>query len=150
MMKKRISIVKLIESQSSLDRLIIENNCVKIRPGNEAEFTTGLLQLLKLHHAGFEFDAVYIRAEGQADQVEAVERMKQKIVKALTGKGTLSLKRLEDFCHVRRGGSGGHEAFNRAVRALTSSQEVTVVGKTQRGQPFYALGNGKEQDGHRI
>ena len=70
-----------------------------------------------------------------------VERMEQKIVKALSAKGTLSLNRLKDFCNVRRGGSGGHEAFNRAVRALISSKEVTVVGKSQRGSQIYALGS---------
>ena len=46
MMKKRTSFVKLVESQSSLDRLIIENNCVTIRPGTDAEFFVALLQLL--------------------------------------------------------------------------------------------------------
>lgn len=60
-MKKRTSFVKLVESQSSLDRLIIENNCVTIRPGTDAEFFVALLQLLKLHRAGFEFDEVAIR-----------------------------------------------------------------------------------------
>jgi putative DNA primase/helicase len=70
-----------------------------------------------------------------------VERMEQKVVKALTGKGSLSLARLIDFCHVSRGGSGGREAFNRAMKALTLSQELTVVGKTQRGAPVYALCN---------
>jgi hypothetical protein len=70
-----------------------------------------------------------------------VERMEQKIVKALTGKGRLSIARLIDFCHVSRGGSGGREAFNRAMKALTLSQELRVIGKTQRGAPVYALGN---------
>jgi hypothetical protein len=37
-------------------------------------------------------------------------------------------------------GSGGHEVFNRALRALTVSRGVEVVGKSQRGAPVYALG----------
>jgi len=71
-----------------------------------------------------------------------VERAEQRIVKVLGAKGTLSLTRLIDFCNVKRGGSGGFEAFNRALRALTQSQVLRVVAKSQRGSPIYALEGG--------
>jgi hypothetical protein len=67
------------------------------------------------------------------------ERMERGIVKALA-KGSLTITRLIDFCNVNRPGSGGHEVFNRALRALTLSRGVEVVGKSQRGTPVYALG----------
>jgi hypothetical protein len=69
-----------------------------------------------------------------------VEQMEQRIIRSLTTKGTLSLKRLKDFCNLRRGGSGGYEVFNRALRALTLSREVIVIGESQRGAPVYSLG----------
>jgi hypothetical protein len=70
-----------------------------------------------------------------------VERMEQKIVKVLTAKGTLSLSRLIDFCHVKRPGSGGHETFNRSLKALIATRQVVMTGKTQRGAPVYSLGD---------
>jgi hypothetical protein len=70
-----------------------------------------------------------------------VERMEQKIVKVLTAKGTLSLSRLLDFCHVKRPGSGGYETFNRSLKALTATRQIVSTGKTQRGAPVYALGD---------
>jgi hypothetical protein len=70
-----------------------------------------------------------------------VERLEKKIVKALKVKGTLSLTSLKDLCHLYRPGSGGHEAFNRAVQALTRSQEITVIGKTRKGSLLYTLLN---------
>jgi hypothetical protein len=70
-----------------------------------------------------------------------VERMEQKIVKVLTAKGTLSLSRLIDFCHVKRPGSGGYETFNRSLKALTATRQIVSTGKTQRGAPVYALGD---------
>jgi hypothetical protein len=71
-----------------------------------------------------------------------VERAEQRIVKTLATKGTLSLTRLIDFCHVRRPGSGGFEAFNRALKSLTLGQVIRMIGKSQRGAPIYALEGG--------
>jgi putative DNA primase/helicase len=68
-----------------------------------------------------------------------IERMERCIVKALV-RGSLTITRLRDFCNVNRPGSGGHEVFNRALRALTLSRGVEVVGKSQRGTPVYAMG----------
>jgi hypothetical protein len=49
---------------------------------------------------------------------------------------------LIDFCHVRRPGSGGFEAFNRALKSLTLGQVIRMIGKSQRGAPIYALEGG--------
>jgi putative DNA primase/helicase len=67
-----------------------------------------------------------------------VERMERAVLKTLA-KGSLTLTRLIDYCNVNRPGSGGHEVFNRALRALVYTHSVKVVGKSQRGTLVYAL-----------
>ena len=44
----------------SIDRLIIENNCVKIRSRDDADLLVGALQLVRLVRAGCRFDEVWL------------------------------------------------------------------------------------------
>ena len=52
-----------MKKQFSIDRLIIENNCVKIRSSNDADLVVGALQLARLVRAGCRFDEVVLRVE---------------------------------------------------------------------------------------
>ena len=57
-----------MKKQFSIDRLIIENNCVKIRSRDDADFTVAVLQLVKLVRAGCRFDEVWLlRSERAGD-----------------------------------------------------------------------------------
>lgn len=66
------------------------------------------------------------------------EQFERKILKALVGR-KLSLRRLMDWCHVDRAGSGGHETFLRALNALKNTQRILGDGQSRKGSPLYAL-----------
>jgi hypothetical protein len=59
-----------MKKQFSIDRLIIENGCVKIRSGDDAEFLVAALQLLNLVRAGCTFndDVIIMRSEPHEKQ----------------------------------------------------------------------------------
>jgi hypothetical protein len=49
-----------MKKQFNIDRLIIENGCVKIRSRDDADLVVGVLQLVKLVRAGCRFDEVWL------------------------------------------------------------------------------------------
>jgi len=72
------------------------------------------------------------------DGGDNVEQMTHRILKALDCR-TLSVTRLMDYCHTKRLGSGGPEAFNRALRSLLATQQIRQVGKNRKNQAVYTL-----------
>ena len=67
------------------------------------------------------------------------ERMERAVIAALVTKGTLSLSRLRNCCHVERAGSGGREMFGRAIQSLERVQEIARVGRNRKGSVVYGL-----------
>jgi hypothetical protein len=58
-----------MKKQFSIDRLIIENGCVKMRSGDDADFLVAALQLVNLVKAGCRFNEVVIlRSEPHENQ----------------------------------------------------------------------------------
>lgn len=70
------------------------------------------------------------------DGGSATEIMERLILKCVSS-GNASERDLKKACHVDRPGSGGHEAFNRALRSLIFGHEVTMLGKNRKGLPIY-------------
>jgi len=71
------------------------------------------------------------------DRGDNVERMAHRILAASDGKN-LSIARLMDYCHVKRLGSGGPEAFYRALTSLQRTKQIAEKGKNRKEQPVYA------------
>jgi hypothetical protein len=72
------------------------------------------------------------------DAGSPVERMERRIVEVLRRHGPLSDRQLVQYCNVNREGSGGREAYRRALNALAyGSREVCQVAKTARGSPIW-------------
>ena len=71
------------------------------------------------------------------DVGSATEIMERLILKCVSS-GNASERDLKTACHVNRPGSGGHEAFNRALRSLIFGHEIAMVGKNRKGLPIYA------------
>lgn len=59
-----------MKKQFSIDRLIIENGCVKIPSGNDVEFFAACMQLINLAKAGCTFngDIIIMRSELRENQ----------------------------------------------------------------------------------
>jgi len=57
-----------MKKQFSCDRLIIKDNCVRIRSRDDADLVVGVMQLVKLLRAGCRFDEVWLlRSEDEHD-----------------------------------------------------------------------------------
>jgi hypothetical protein len=58
-----------MKKQFSIDRLVIENGCVKIRSGDDVDFHIATVQFVNLVKAGCRFNEVVIlRSEPHDDQ----------------------------------------------------------------------------------
>lgn len=83
---------------------------------------------------------LYLReALWPVDRGGRVEVMEQLIVRALGKYPMLPERDLQKVCHVHRPGSGGHEAFNRAIQALLRAGRIRGVGLTRKGATVYGL-----------
>jgi hypothetical protein len=71
------------------------------------------------------------------DAGNPIEQFERKIMKALTGR-SLTMARLLDFCNVNRAGSGGRNTFLQSLKALTTSGDILVAGRTRKGTVVYA------------
>ena len=80
------------------------------------------------------------------DKGGPVEIFERRIVAALAARGPLGDRALTQVCHVTREGSGGREAFKRAIAALLyGSREIQVVAHNRVKAPIYGLVTDSEE-----